>query len=469
MQTGNDNGLPTYESLCEGAGFEWFGESWAVVARWLNALSGSGAQDGHKIWGLIGLLSILTADLRLNVETASVGIRRMNLATLMLGEQTAQIRAIIRAVQNIVEQADIKLLPSDTGGNRLHLIRAMLGERESAKKAPAGKTPGLNAELLALLTAQIKKDIPNKQSKLAEFAAASSDDIPPNTSGGQLLPRAMISGNLQSLVHGAYNDMTLLLAQCIAGEKLYIQTDHAYRVTDSAISLFAGCYFQGLVTRDGYVNADFLSQILPVYCSSYVRDNGWEPNRKSLTAFGETMAGLHADAVPRHTYRLSESAQRTFTRLSNFTLKTQELALSGYANHRPSTMIRIAGLLCFARRGAIVEDNDVNLAHMLLLLNETTIEVCCIALHAQGTEARVWLTLVEMIDKIGNVRADEAMRYITDRARISVRDASMVIETLIGMDRVSIDSNTGTLQLTTSGAEIGLTAFKLQLEMRKAS
>jgi len=488
MQPRIDNDLPTYESLCAGAGYEWFGESWTIVARWLEALSGSGAQDGHKIWGLIGLLSLLTANLRLNVESERVGVRRMNLATLMLGEQTAQIRSIIRTVQSITEQSGITLLPSDTGGNRLHLIRAMLGYDDGKKGAgasAAAKTESskatLSRELLAILAAHgnrptalaMPASLTEAPANVTAFATASSDAIPPvgNDKGtdadNRLLPRAMISGNLQSLVHGAYNDMTLLLAQCVAGEKLYIQTDHAYRVNDSALSIFAGCYFQGLVTRDGYVNADFLSQILPVYCSSYVKDDGWEANRKAITSFGESCAALHAEAVPRHTYKLADSAKATFARLSNFKLKTQELALSGYANHRPLTMAKIAGMLCFARRGHEIRNSDVNLAHMLLLLNETTIEVCCIALHAQGTEARVWLALIELIDKIGNVRTDEAMRYVVDRARISTRDAAAIIETLVGMDRISIDARTGTLQLATTSAELGLTAFKMQLDLSK--
>jgi len=469
MPHGEDQQVPTYEMLSNGAGFRWFGDSWTVIARWLEAYETSGAQEGHKIWGVISLLSVATAHLRLDVFTPVTGVKRMNLASLFLGEQTAQTRAVIRTVREVAEQANIAFLPSDTGGNRLHLIKAMQGgsnekspKTKSTKEDPATEVAAnWLFEHLRLAEEAAKQNAP--QDPLEKFAQSESTKEPIDKI---LHPRVLISHNLQALVHSAYNDMTLLLAQCIAGEKIHIQTDRVYRLNDSAISLVAGSYFQGLVTRDGQVNADFLSQLLPIYCSSYVTEQGWEADRKRLTAFSEWFGEINHAAVPRHLYKLTEAALKGFERLRRYQLKTQELALSGYANNRPLTLLKIAGMLCFARRSDKINLNDLNLAHMLLLINEITIEICCIALHSQGTEARVWLTLVELIDKVGDVRSDEAMRYIMDRARLNARDAASVMDSLASRDRISVDNATNFLSLAKSGSHIGLSAFHAQLEMQ---
>lgn len=469
----------SYDSLAAGEGTAIFGESWEAFAVWLKAVDSMSAPTSHKVWACASLLSMLTNDAQQRVYSSHLGHVRLNLGVMYVGHIQAVIENLIRLVEELARTARVPLGPTDTDGHRQGFIAALQGYAPTQRKRvekPLGvsKQKGLNgrldpaavAKLQALLTGAGTED------SLKAFATASTDAVAPTETKHQIprRPTGLIVPYLRGFIKDSYVDMTQLLAQCLGNQRIDIQQQlHRYLVNEPALSILTAANTEDLVGRGSYVNRQFLAQMIPVYNEVHYGTAQRMPLAQQFAPARDWITELSQTAIQMHEYRLTEEGRAQFSAVAEMRMRTTNLHMIGLSDRRVYHLIRLAGIIAFARKATEIDGNDVRLANTLLVLNESTAEMCYSTLLADRSDIRVFLKVLEYLAIHETAEVEELVAHL--KSQLNVRDIELVasIERFYLTAKLVPDAqNESRVRLNHFGADERLQALTVSLRRRSS-
>lgn len=470
-----DSSIVSYETLAAGEGRELFGDSWTLYHQWLQGLHSMDAPLSHKVWTLTSVLSMISNHTAHTAFVPRLGHARLNLGIMFVGHIQTVVENLITIAEQTAYGLGIPLAPTDTDGHRQGFISALHGRelQGSRRRKPrmasskplaqvhkeestdAAKT-AIHARLAALL------------GNIVEDSHSDTDDIDPiERTLFEPRPTAMVVHYLRDFLKESYTELTGLLTQCILNRRIDIHLQqNRYLVQEPALSILVGANLDDLIGRNGQINRQFLANMIPVYNPSFYGTAARMPAMQDLKLIRESLHSLATGAMQNYQQelRLSHDGDSALHEVGEARILTTDVNLVGLSDRRVYHVFRLAGIIAFARRSHEIGERDVMMAHTMLALNETSVEACYTALHAERSEAKLYLKLIEYVELHGRVDVATLIAYLKSATNTREQDLTESLSRLFNIGRITQNAD-GFITLNNEGAELRLEALTRQLRI----
>lgn len=352
---------------------------------WLSRNTESPRQ--YHLWSLLSLAASVFSN-HSYVGRGIGGKLRLNLGVILIGRAAIRKSSAIGFMQRFAAELNINYGPTDTAGAR----------------------HGIMAQMQSRWQDDIRDDKENDVESpltLAELGSSSYDSIIARMAQPRTRPSSIYfaSKELGRLLTAQTRELLDFFADGLDGESIFYQTKNGnIRIPAPLINLVGATTpgnLPSILPRDAHDHG-LLSRLIFVYAS---KSAGKVPIPPAIsTTESERQSRLLESIVQTQheaqgEIRLSEEAEDEYRRLYGYNVATLEFRLNAYSGRRADHLAKLATLVCLLRAESpyIVSRRDVGLAHLILILTETSMDGAYMGLD-RSLDGKVYQLVREVIE-----------------------------------------------------------------------
>ena len=407
---------------------------------WLSRNTESPRQ--YHLWSLLSLASALFSN-HAYVGRGIGGRLKLNLGIILIGRPAIRKGSAINFMQRFATELNVNYGPTDTAGAR-HGIMAQMQSRWQDD------------------IRDDKEDDVESPLTLAELGSTAYDSIIARMGRPRTRPSSIYfaSKELGRLLTAQTRELLDFFADGLDGESIFYQTKNGnIRIPAPLINLLGATTPGNLPTilpRDAHDHG-LLSRLIFVYAG---KSEGAVPIPPAITAAeSERQSQLLESLIQTQNeaqgeIRFSQDAEEEYRRLYGYNVATLEFRLNAYSGRRSDHLAKLGTLICLLRAESpyIITRRDIALAHLILILTETSMDGAYMGLD-RSSDGKVYAHIREIIESAptGEVGYDILGGHLA-RSGLEPDEAVKAIQRLIRSHRL-VQSNETKISL---GGSLGL-------------